>query len=99
MSTVTPQITPLPPLEVVDAVSGENDAQPTAEAVDDTVQLEQDHDTDHDSAFGSDGTSTTGSVSSSIRHYREMHGRTYHNYNDTEYWGPNDDAANEQLDM
>lgn len=30
--------------------------------------------------------SSTDSISSSIRHYREVHGRTFHNFGDTEYW-------------
>lgn len=34
--------------------------------------------------------SSTGSVSSSIRHYREVHGRTFHNYGNTEYWYEHD---------
>jgi len=66
------------------------------------VQAPQDNDNDsldgEDSAFG-DGDSSTGSVSSSIRHYREVHGRTFHNYGNTEYWGPNDETQNEQLDI
>ncbi|KAG4433708.1 hypothetical protein IFR05_010817 [Cadophora sp. M221] len=53
---------------------------------------------DYDSAFG-DGASSTDSISSSIRQYREVHGRTYHNFGNTEYWGPNDEVQNEQLDI
>jgi len=55
-----------------------------------------------DSAYGDDGASSTASIASSIRKYRELHGRTYHNFNtesSSEYWGPNDEKMNEQLDI
>jgi len=55
-------------------------------------------DDDVDSAFG-DAASSTVSISSSILRYRELHGRTYQNYGTTEYWGPNDERQNEQLDL
>ncbi|KAL8366749.1 hypothetical protein RB595_010555 [Gaeumannomyces hyphopodioides] len=55
---------------------------------------------DHDSALG-DGLniSSTASVASSILNYRKIHGRTYQNYGDAEYWGPNDSTQNEALDI
>ncbi|KFY65613.1 hypothetical protein V496_02444 [Pseudogymnoascus sp. VKM F-4515 (FW-2607)] len=31
--------------------------------------------------------------------YREFHGRTFHNFPTTEYWGPNDAKQNEHLDI
>ena len=56
-----------------------------------------------DSALASTDYSTD-SLSSTILQYREIHGRTYHNYTGataqgTEYWAPNDERANEQLDV
>ncbi|KAK0624278.1 S-adenosyl-L-methionine-dependent methyltransferase, partial [Immersiella caudata] len=47
---------------------------------------------------------STSSLSSTILEYRKIHGRTYHAYSSpsttsTEYWAPNDDNANEQLDI
>lgn len=44
--------------------------------------------------------SSTASIASSIRKYREFHGRTYHNFNtETTSEGPNDEKMNEQLDI
>ncbi|KAK1757039.1 S-adenosyl-L-methionine-dependent methyltransferase [Echria macrotheca] len=53
---------------------------------------------DGDSAYGSNLLSTT-SLTSSILEYRKLHGRTYQNFGDVEYWAPNDDRQNEQLDI
>ncbi|KAK3400620.1 S-adenosyl-L-methionine-dependent methyltransferase [Sordaria brevicollis] len=83
------------------------DASPAAEA---TVLLPGSHwteqglpedETDGDSTVGSDIESSTASISSSILHYRTMNGRTYHSdsVTDGEYWGPNDEKANEMLDI
>ncbi|KAH8648895.1 methyltransferase family protein [Tricladium varicosporioides] len=61
-----------------------------------------DEDAETDSAYGGDDASSTSSIASSIRKYRELHGRTYHNFNTettSEYWGPNDDKMNDQLDI
>ncbi|TAQ87317.1 hypothetical protein B7494_g4361 [Chlorociboria aeruginascens] len=47
-----------------------------------------------------DGTAgSTSSVTSSILDYRELHGRTYQNFKSTEYWAPNDEIQNDQLDI
>ncbi|KFY24031.1 hypothetical protein V493_05478 [Pseudogymnoascus sp. VKM F-4281 (FW-2241)] len=54
---------------------------------------------DIDSGFGSDIASSTTSILDSIRDYRVLNGRTYHNFNDTQYCFPNDDAANEAMDI
>jgi len=57
--------------------------------------------TQGDSAFG-DGPSLeddTMTLNSSIRAYRVENGRTYHSYREGEYWGPNDEAAQDILDM
>ncbi|KIX97333.1 uncharacterized protein Z520_06785 [Fonsecaea multimorphosa CBS 102226] len=52
-----------------------------------------------DSAYGEDTASETVSLTSSITKYRFENGRRYHAYNDGAYWGPNDDAQNDQLDI
>ncbi|KAF4984492.1 hypothetical protein FZEAL_340 [Fusarium zealandicum] len=57
-------------------------------------------DDDNDSAIGDDAASSTASISSSILAYRTINGRTYHSdRGDHQYWGPNDDAQNETLDI
>ncbi|KAK3485110.1 hypothetical protein B0T13DRAFT_515889 [Neurospora crassa] len=58
-------------------------------------------DDDADSALGSEVASSTASLSSSILKYRTIQGRTYHSdaVTDQEYWGPNDEIANEMLDI
>lgn len=35
----------------------------------------------------------------SIRNYRVLNGRTYHNFNESTYWAPNDELANESLNI
>ncbi|PKS11171.1 hypothetical protein jhhlp_002932 [Lomentospora prolificans] len=42
---------------------------------------------------------STATINSSILAYRKLHGRTYANYEGTDYWGPNDERQNEQLDI
>jgi len=54
---------------------------------------------DNDSAQGFDIASETTSLASSITNYRYENGRRYHAYKDGEYWGPNDDKQNDQLDI
>ncbi|KAK1756615.1 S-adenosyl-L-methionine-dependent methyltransferase [Echria macrotheca] len=47
-----------------------------------------------------DDASSTASLTASILEYRTIHGRTYHSaQGDAEYWGANDDAQNEALDI
>ena len=41
----------------------------------------------------------TASLTSSITKYRFENGRRYHAYRDGEYWAPNDDSQNDQLDI
>ncbi|VBB80462.1 Putative Methylase involved in ubiquinone/menaquinone biosynthesis [Podospora comata] len=53
---------------------------------------------DGDSALGY-AESSTASLSSSILQYREIHGRTYQNFKEAEYWAPNDDKQNDGLDL
>ncbi|KAH8879347.1 S-adenosyl-L-methionine-dependent methyltransferase [Thozetella sp. PMI_491] len=59
------------------------------------------HGDDRDSALGDeDRVSLMASLSSSILHYRTIHGRTYHSEKgNAEYWGPNDARQNEALDI
>ncbi|KAK2017585.1 methyltransferase domain-containing protein [Colletotrichum eremochloae] len=42
-------------------------------------------------------TSSTASVTDSVREYRHLHGRSF--TQKTEYWGPNDEQANDALDF
>ncbi|KAF5963772.1 methyltransferase [Fusarium bulbicola] len=57
-------------------------------------------DDDADSAVGDDVASSTESISSSILHYRTIHGRTYHSERgNAEYWTPNDEHHNESMDI
>lgn len=43
--------------------------------------------------------SDTTSLYSDIMKYRFENGRRYHSYKDGEYWGPNDEKQNNQLDI
>ncbi|PGH28423.1 hypothetical protein GX50_08839 [[Emmonsia] crescens] len=52
-----------------------------------------------DSSYGGDLESETTSVTSSIYKYRLEHGRRYHGYKDGAYYAPNDEKANETLDI
>ncbi|KAK5654068.1 hypothetical protein OQA88_7748 [Cercophora sp. LCS_1] len=55
---------------------------------------------DNDSALGSDVSfSTEPSLHDSVLRFREIHGRTYHNYKNAEYWGPNDGVQNDALEF
>ena len=56
-------------------------------------------DDDDDSALGHQSLLSTESVAPSILSYRKLHGRTYANVKNTEYWGPNDARMNEGLDL
>ncbi|KAH7257840.1 S-adenosyl-L-methionine-dependent methyltransferase [Fusarium tricinctum] len=57
-------------------------------------------DDDADSAVGDDVASSTESISSSILHYRTIHGRTYHSERgNAQYWTPNDEHHNESMDI
>ncbi len=42
---------------------------------------------------------STASINSTILNYRRLHGRTYHNFEGAEYWGPNDDTQLEGQDI
>ncbi|KAH6867591.1 S-adenosyl-L-methionine-dependent methyltransferase [Thelonectria olida] len=55
---------------------------------------------DSDSAFGHDAESSTASITSSILHYRTLHGRTYHcERGNAQYWGSNDEAQSDTMDI
>ncbi len=53
---------------------------------------------DKDSGIASDYSDTT-TVATWVREYREENGRTYHAYKDGAYFQPNDDQAQENLDI
>jgi hypothetical protein len=56
---------------------------------------------DGDSALDDGGTVTesTASLSSTVFNYRKVHGRTFQNFKDAEYWAPNDEKQNDGLDI
>ncbi|KAF2651876.1 S-adenosyl-L-methionine-dependent methyltransferase [Lophiostoma macrostomum CBS 122681] len=57
-------------------------------------------DTDEtDSAFGDETASDTTSLKSAILNYKYRNGRRYHAYKEGSYWGPNDEAQADQLDI
>lgn len=55
-------------------------------------------DTDNDSAYEDDASDTT-SLKSAILNYKYLNGRRYHAYKEGAYWGPNDEAQSDQLDI
>ncbi|KAF4543068.1 Sam dependent methyltransferase [Lasiodiplodia theobromae] len=69
-------------------------AEPDPEAIHIPVSA----DDSNDSAFGDDISDTT-SVASTIWRHRYENGRRYHKFREGAYWGPNDDAQNDQLDI
>ncbi|CAL3971604.1 unnamed protein product [Diplocarpon coronariae] len=58
-------------------------------------------DNDNDSSYGgdSDTVSETTSLYSAITRHVYLNGRRYHSYRAGTYWGPNDDNAQENLDL
>ena len=75
--------------------AAESEAPPTLLA-----PLREDAPDELDSAYaGSIAGSGTTSLKSSIAQYREENGRTYHSYGSTEYWGPNDEKAQDLNDL
>ncbi|KAH6616774.1 S-adenosyl-L-methionine-dependent methyltransferase [Boeremia exigua] len=63
------------------------------------IQPESDFD-ESDSAYGdSDHLSDTTSIPSTIWKHRYENGRRYHKFREGEYWGPNDELQNDQLDI
>ncbi|KAK2800848.1 hypothetical protein FQN50_007989 [Emmonsiellopsis sp. PD_5] len=53
----------------------------------------------YESGEEDDAMSSTTSLSSAITAYRYENGRRYHAYKEGEYWGPNDDIQNGQLNV
>ncbi|KAF4963191.1 hypothetical protein FSARC_8769 [Fusarium sarcochroum] len=61
---------------------------------------QHDNTSDTDSTTGDDVESSTASISSSILHYRTIHGRSYHSeQGNAQYWGSNDETQNEVMDI
>lgn len=56
-------------------------------------------DADNDSAYAESLQSDSTSLRSWINEYREENGRTYHAFKDGAYWGANDEAALQHLDI
>jgi SAM-dependent methyltransferase len=65
------------------------------------ITLQNDFNSDEsDSAYGDDDhLSDTTSIPSTIWRHRYENGRRYHKFREGEYWGPNDDVQNDQLDI
>jgi hypothetical protein len=57
-------------------------------------------DSDRDSSYGdSDAASETTSLRSAVLNYIYENGRRYHSFRAGAYWGPNDDKAQDNLDL
>ncbi|RYO55623.1 hypothetical protein AA0113_g8709 [Alternaria arborescens] len=70
------------PATAVEGIPAAADETAETVSVEATISIDPlEEDTDTDSAFGEDNASTTSSIASSIRRYRNLHGRTYHNFN------------------
>ncbi|KAK6523654.1 hypothetical protein TWF281_001633 [Arthrobotrys megalospora] len=70
-------------------------------AIDDTENFQTDYTSsgsDYDSLYGSDSGSATTSLTESVKNYRYHNGRRYNAYG-TQYFIPNDDVQQEQLDL
>lgn len=59
----------------------------------------RDETTEPTSDYYEDFASDTTSLKSEITSYRFENGRRYHSYREGQYWGPNDEQQNEQLDI
>jgi len=65
----------------------------------DSVTISAHSDGDVDSAYAESIQTDTTSLRSWIMEHRVENGRTYHSYKDGSYWGANDEAALEHLDI
>ncbi|ORY02936.1 S-adenosyl-L-methionine-dependent methyltransferase [Clohesyomyces aquaticus] len=65
---------------------------PVANSADDDPDVD-------DSAYGDDALSDTTTIPSTIFRHRYLNGRRYHKFREGEYWGPNDEEQNDQLDI
>ncbi|RFU32225.1 hypothetical protein B7463_g4139, partial [Scytalidium lignicola] len=74
---------------------------PSAGPYQDYIEVDSDENgSDVDSAFGGSLIGCdTDTLASYITDYRYENGRRYHAYRDGEYWGPNDESANDQQDL
>ncbi|KAI9172851.1 hypothetical protein HJFPF1_02365 [Paramyrothecium foliicola] len=80
--------------------SPEPTVESNAEPIGADPNVAETRDDDADSAVDDQSYhSSTASLGSTILQFRKIHGRTYHNYEGAEYWGPNDDIQNEGLDI
>lgn len=71
----------------------------TPDPVVDALEVDELFD-DNDSSYDAESiASSTTSMRSSIMHYREENGRTYHAYKDGKYVLPNDEAENDRQDL
>lgn len=69
-------------------------------ASDEEIPIDDTYEEDGDSAYDSGSLqSDTTSLLSHITKYRYENNRRYHAYKDGEYWGPNDEQQNNQLDI
>ncbi|KAK3314452.1 S-adenosyl-L-methionine-dependent methyltransferase [Apodospora peruviana] len=97
-SASAPATTEFTPASPAAAAAASPDPAPGI-AVDPRFHHDED---DADSALGDENALSTTSINSTIFEYRNLHGRTYHNFGGgekAEYWAPNDDTQNEQLDI
>ncbi|KAK2738816.1 methyltransferase domain-containing protein [Colletotrichum kahawae] len=65
----------------------------------DSVVMDDDIDLDSGYSSSSSIRQASGSLSSSIREYRTIWGRTFQNSNTTDYWAPNDEEHLEGMDI
>ncbi|KFY89737.1 hypothetical protein V500_05526 [Pseudogymnoascus sp. VKM F-4518 (FW-2643)] len=80
-----------------DSLPVQTPSDPEAEEEDED---EDENETDLDSALGLDDTgSSTTSLASSVRQYRQENGRTYHSFREGVYAIPNDQYEQERLDL
>ncbi|KAF2997663.1 hypothetical protein E8E13_005667 [Curvularia kusanoi] len=86
---------PMPTTSAGPSTTTEHDPAP----IQPPIQPESDFDSS-DSAYGdSDHLSDTTSIPSTIWKHRYENGRRYHKFREGEYWGPNDEVQNDQLDI
>ncbi|KAH6669701.1 putative SAM dependent methyltransferase [Plectosphaerella plurivora] len=82
---------PSSPRSVAEAVSAPIVADPELEG--------EEEQQDDGASLTTSNLESTESLSSSIREYRNIHGRTYGSSKTTAYWAPNDEQQNEGLDI
>lgn len=75
-----------------------HDDQPTSYGLPPS-HIPVDDDLDADSTYESDAASDTTSLRSAAMSYLYENGRRYHSYRAGSYWGPNDERAQDNLDL